>query len=289
MLEGIGESIGNALASVGESCLQSGIDGWEAIAKVTKAYCLQDPTSYAAAWGVVNGVYNTMLAVGASLMTLYFVIGWLRESIDIRNNFTMENMFRFFVRLAVTSGLLTTAYTLIRDVMILTATLAGTFSFNVTSGYSAEKIFEPLLEGLEGWELLGPGLLCMLGGLVGMAIMLFSGIMILISVLNRLFKVFLCIPFAPTALASFAGGAQLGQSGTAWIKTFLAYCLEIIVIMLSLTLAAAIFKDNANVLSSSKDGWSGVVLKILNLSLPMLTAYSCSKGGEGIIRKSLGL
>lgn len=286
--EKIGESIGGALVDAGSWLLQAGIDAWGALADVTKAYCLREPGSFSQAWYIVASLHNTMLAVGASLMTLYFVCGWLRESIDIRNNFSLENMFRFFVRLAIAAGLLVNSFSLIQSIIDISAALAGTFSFNVTSSYSADGLFEPLLEGLEGWEYLGPGLVCFLGGLVGMFVMACCGAMILITVINRFFKVFLCIPFAPPALASFAGGGQLWQSGTTWIKTFLAYCLEIVIIMLSLSLSFSLFQDNAQVLSG-KDGWSGMIISVLNLCLPMLAAYSCTKGAEVIIRKNLGL
>lgn len=283
------ESAGNGLIDAGEGMMGAGIDVWKACADVVLKYCTQDPTSMGTVWTNVCKLYDVFLGIGASMLSLYFVIGFLNESIDIRNNFTLENMFRFFIRFTLAASALTNGLALIQSFMRLSALLAAEIGITITKNYTANDIFKPIVEGAEGAELLGAGFLCLIGGLIGMIVIAVSGVIIILSVLTRFFKIFMCVPFAPPALASFAGGQGLSQTGIAWIKTFVGYCLEVVVIALALMLAFSFFTSGSKFFNIQKDGFSGVVLGILNICMPMTTAVACVKGAEGILRKTLGL
>lgn len=283
------EAAGNGLVSAGEGMMEAGIDVWKACADSVLRYCTQDPTGMGTVWTNVTRLYDVFLGIGASLVSLYFVIGFLNESIDIRNNFTLENTFRFFIRFALAASALTNALSLIQSFMRISALLAGEVGLTVTTNYSANDIFDPIVDGAEGAEMLGVGFLCLIGGLIGMMVIAVSGVLIILSVLTRFFKIFMCIPFAPPALASFAGGQGLSQSGISWIKAFAGYCLETVVIALALMLAFSFFASGNQFFNVERDGFSGVVLGILNICMPMITAVACVKGAEGILRKTLGL
>ena len=90
------EGMGRGLMNSGAWMLEGGYRMWQKCCGVTFDYVTISPMSQTNAWSIVTGsVYSISLAAAASLTVLFFVIGWLRESIDIRNNFQLENMFRF--------------------------------------------------------------------------------------------------------------------------------------------------------------------------------------------------
>lgn len=282
------DSMGQAMVDAGEACMDAGIQVWKASAEIVLKFCTQDPTSFSGVWGKVSNVYSIFMGIGATLLTLYFVIGWLKEAIDIKSHFSLENIILHYIRLILTSWLLLNGMNLIKTILRLSGLLAAEVGLNISTNYNAEELFSSIVGDLTGGALFGTGLLCLIGGFISMMVIIVSGVAIVLSVLTRFFKIFLCIPFAPMVLASFAGGHGLSQSGTAWIKTFLAYCLEVVVIALALTIAAGFFQNRSNLFSSA-DGWTGTVLGICNICLPMLTAVTCVKGAEGILRKTLGL
>jgi len=127
--DGVLEAFGNGLIDSGQWFMEIGIGVWKASANIVTSIISVSPISYAPdAWGIVTTVYQSFLGIGASLMSLYFVIGWCRESIDIKNSFTLENMFRFFLRLSITAGLLTSGLGLIREFLYLSSVVAGDIS-----------------------------------------------------------------------------------------------------------------------------------------------------------------
>ena len=141
-----------------------------------------------------------------------------------------------------------------------------------------------------GTEWLGTGIISMIAGLFGGIVILVCGVQLILAVLSRLFKMYLCIPFGPVALSSFAGGHTISQTGISWIRTLLAYALEAVVIAIAIRISFGLFADGA-VMSGSDtvSGALGAILTIVEYCLPMITACACVKGAEATIRRCLGL
>jgi hypothetical protein len=116
------------------------------------------------------------------------------------------------------------------------------------------------------------------------------GVSLVLSVLSRLFKLLLCVPFAPAAFAGFAGGHEFAQTGIAWLRTFIGYALEAVVIALAISISYGMFKD-ANIFSAGAKSGSivSLLLLICGYCMPMVTACACVKGAEMTVRRCLGL
>lgn len=293
-IDGLIQGLGEGMLSLGEWMLQAGYEAWKGCSAVTVEYLLQEPSSQASAWSLVTGnLYSMSLAIAASLSILYFVIGWLRESIDIRNNFTLENMFRFFIRYLLTASLLVHSLSLLTGITECTTAVVSSIG---AQGWTTEPegVFDALrtameadadLEGMD-WFALGFGGL--FGGLLGGLVILVCGVNLILSVLSRLFNLLLCIPFAPVAFAGFAGGHELSQSGIAWIRTYLSYALEAVVIVLAITLSFGLFAD-ASLFQETEVNLVTLLLKICEFCVPMVTACACVKGANLVVRRCLGL
>lgn len=289
-------SIGTSLLNCGNWWMQSGYSMWKQCSTLTLTYITRNPMDQTNAWGAVTGgIFTISMAVAASLSVLYFVLGWLRESIDIRHTFTLENMFRFFVRYAITASLIVNSLSVVTAVAQCATTVVSTISIN-TKDDKVENIFKDLEESLEddddadGGTYLAYGFCGMIGGMVGGVVIIVCGINIVLAVLSRLFKLLLCIPFAPVAFAGFAGGGEFSATGIAWIRTFIGYALEAVVIALALTISFGLFKDASLFSAGSKD--KGIVMMVLTICeycMPMITASACVKGAELTVRRCLGL
>ena len=290
------ESIGRSLLDVGEWFLKTGYTLWKNAGKLTLDYVKISPMSLSGAWGVVTGsVYQMSLAIAASLAVLFFVMGWLRESIDIRNNFSLENMFRFFIRYAITASLIVNSLSLVTGICECATAITQQISVNMDSA-EVESVFDTVREDLEadddadGGTWIGMGLAGMLGGFFGGAVIMVCGVSLVLSVLSRLFKLLLCIPFAPAAFAGFAGGHEFAQTGIAWLRTFIGYALEAVVIALAIAISYGMFSD-ANMFTNGVESGSivSLLLLICGYCMPMVTACACVKGAEMTVRRCLGL
>ena len=293
------ENLGRATMNVGNNGLMAGYHVWQKCCDITVNYLKTDPVSMGGnAWGIVTGsLFDVSMGIAASLSILFFVIGWLNESIDVRNNFSLENMFRFFVRYIITATLVVNSLALVRGTVDCATALVSIVSVSEDSmeGGDVENIFDTLKDQMEeddagGTEWLGTGIISMIAGLFGGIVILVCGVQLILAVLSRLFKMYLCIPFGPVALSSFAGGHMISQTGISWIRTFLAYALEAVVIAIAIRISFGLFADGGVMAGSSETtGAIGAILTIVEYCLPMITACACVKGAEATIRRCLGL
>ena len=290
------KSIGEALLSSGENWIKSGFAVWKGCSKVTMTFVSRNPMSQTNAWSVVTGtIFSISMAVAASLAVLYFVIGWLRESIDIRHTFTLENMFRFFIRYAVTASLIVNALSVVTAITQCAGAVVSTLNVNVDVN-DMDGLFDDIRDELEadkdtdGGTYLAFGFTGMIGGLFGGVVIMVCGISLVLSVLSRLFKLLLCVPFAPVAFAGFAGGGEFSQTGIAWIRSFIGYALEAVVIALAINISFGLFRDTSLFSMSGKSkGMIALILMICEYCMPMVTACTCVKGAEVTVRRCLGL
>lgn len=289
-LQGFGES----MFSVGENFLTAGYKFWKSCSNITLDYVKKNPMAQSHAWGTVTGsIYTMSLAIAGSLAVLFFVMGWLRESIDIRNNFSLENMMRFFIRLIITTSLIVNSLSIVTSIVTCSVAITSSVSVSIDNG-KMDGIFDDLRETMEeddtgglGW--IGMGIGGMIGGIIGGLVIIVCGIQLVLAVLSRLFKLLLCIPFAPPAFATFAGGAGLSRTGEAWIKTFLGYALEAVVISLAISISFGLFKDNTLFPKNKEADFVSLILYICQYCVPMITACACVKSADTVVSRCLGL
>lgn len=289
------EGIGKELMKVGDWIMQGGYSVWKSCSQITMSYATRNPMSQRNAWGVVTGsIYSLSLGIAASLAVLLFVIGWLRESVDIRNTFTVENMFRFFIRYALTASLIVNSLSLVTGIVQCATAVVSTMSVDVDSE-KIDGIFSDLQskmeeDGIEGVAWISLGFAGMMGGLIGGMVIIVCAISLVLSVLSRLFRLMLCIPFAPVAFAGFAGGNEFAQSGIAWLRTFVGYALEAVVIALAISISFGFFKDASLFSEWHRDAdMVSVILQICEYCMPMIATCTCVKGSEMAVRRCLGL
>ena len=57
-------------------------------------------------WAVIEGIEPVFVAVGSSLVELFFVIGFCSESIDVKDEMRFESILRMPIRLGLAEWLL---------------------------------------------------------------------------------------------------------------------------------------------------------------------------------------
>ena len=126
------QSVGNGMINTGGWMLKGGYGMWKSCGEMTMEYVKKSPMSETHAWAIVTGpIYSLSMGVAASLAVLFFVMGWLRESIDIRNNFTLENTFRFFVRFAITTSMIVNGLSLMNGILQCTTVVVRTIDLEM--------------------------------------------------------------------------------------------------------------------------------------------------------------
>lgn len=193
--------LGGIMFAQGRALLNCGFSIWKSCTQVALNFVQKNPEGQFGAWSVVSGsgVYGVFLAIAGSLTIFYFVAGWLKESIDIRSTFNLESMFKMFIRFAITISLVMNSLSLVRGINNASIALAHTIQITESDEkkQTVDQVFDSMEESLketgesEGSTWFSAGMIVLIGGLVGMFTILVSGVELAITVIKRLFKVYI--------------------------------------------------------------------------------------------------
>lgn len=183
------------------------------------------------AWSYVqNDLYPWAIGIGASLMNLFFLIGFCRAVSNFKENITLELCVESMIRLVVLNILLQMGFNLIR-----------TF-FRIASALSVQLMRMEHLAFYTSDADVGAHLFWWLFGLLYFLVACVTGIMIVLTVYGRYVKLYLLIVFFPLAMPSLAAGRGVDATAYAWVKSFLSNVFEIVVIALVLSISSMLIE-----------------------------------------------
>ena len=79
-------------------------------------------------WNVIAGIEPIFVAVGSSLVVLFFVIGFCSESIDIREEMRFEAILRMLIRLGLAEYMVANNVTIMKAAFTSIGSLVGLLS-----------------------------------------------------------------------------------------------------------------------------------------------------------------
>lgn len=220
-------------------------------------------------------MYPFFVGLGSSLMGVLFLVGFIRQAADLRQNLTFEIFILQALKLLLGEGLILNGLPLMREIFAL-------------AGFLSQNGGMVILPQLTTPEEMGIGtiLLYWIMGLFYCLAAIVGGFVILFTVYKRYINLFLLVIFCPLALAFLPGNTD---TAFAWVKAFLGAAFEIVVISWVLTLVS-IMLDNGAIVFSALNGTAGEPFAaVLEGMLMMLIASGCVKGAESLLRRSFHL
>ena len=89
----------------------------------------QSPVSFKGGgpWAVIEGIEPVFVAVGSSLVVLFFVIGFCSESIDVKDEMRFESIFRMLIRLGLAEWFVANNVTIMKAFFYFHRKSGGTY------------------------------------------------------------------------------------------------------------------------------------------------------------------
>lgn len=235
-----------------------------------------NPTSgtYKGAWSVVNNLYDTFSVIGYSLVVIFFLYGFLRDSVDIRHELQFESIIKLFIRFTITINVMNLFITYVPKFCGWAIDLLGATksSFKFNTG----KVADQLADEYGLW-------LFILGLLIWLVCLACSAIVIY-SCFGRFVNFYLLIPFGSIALSTLAGGGQLSQTGFSYIKSLLIYTFEIVAMGVVLAITGSFLAGSVLV-----DAKSGAIWLLLEVIVKMITITAALKGCDSTLKKAFNM
>lgn len=242
---------------------------------------VKNPTSgtYKDAWKGVTTAYTTLNAIAISLLCVFFLYGFCRDCCDLHTDVTMGKTIKMFIRLIITSNVMSLALSwmpkFINWAKELTSVILGETKY-MKFNFDGVKVYERVSSGDFG---------TMTAFLTSILFFLFTvvcGFVVVLTIVNRVLKIYMIAPFAGIALSTLAAGGQTSQVGYSYIRTFFGYVLS------ALLIAVVIVISNSFINTIAIDTENAVV-RLLEYCLKMAAIASSVKMTDSVMQKAFNL
>lgn len=241
-----------------------------------------------AIWNTIVTINGGLQAVGYGLLVLFFAISLFRSAASFRDfqrpEYAVKHLI-FFVaaKVAITYGmdLMTSIFEICAGII---ASAAGSVGGLTGASVTLPTEIAEAVADVGFWASIPLWLVTLLGSLF---ITVLAFIMIL-TVYGRFFKIYMYAALSPVAMASFAGEST-SSFGKAFLKSYIAVCMEGAVIVLACIIFSAFASSGTPVVdpdaSVVTQVWSYVGEAIFN----MLVLVGLVKSADRIAKEMFGL
>ena len=182
---------------------------------------------------ITQSLYPLFLAIGSTLLNVFFLIGYLRSVSNLRDGMTLEMFIELCIKVALGNLVIQSIIPIMEQIF----NLAGGISKLLIAGTD-----NPFVQSdMDG----GAIFFYAVFGIIYFAVCLVSSVTIFLTVYGRYLQLYLLVLSAPIALSTIPGGPGISQTAGAWFKTLLAKSFSIVLIALAIIIINFIVKNAA--------------------------------------------
>ena len=269
--------------------LQSALNTWNA--KLAEIWILltESPEAFkgGAIWDVIVKIHGALLAIGLSLLVLFFLWGMIRTCTSWQDVKRPEQAFKLFLRFIIARGLVMYGMDLMTGIFDIVQGIISSITRTVGIG-SADTTMIPqeIIDAVNNTGFLESIPLWAVTLLGSVFITILSFIMIL-TVYGRFFKIYMYTAISPIPLSAAAGESTQSTAFT-FLKSYAGVCLEGAIILLGCVIFSA-FVASPPAVNTSVSAVSMLWSYIGELVFNMLVLVGTIKMADRIVKEMMGL
>ncbi len=236
-------------------------------------------------WGMVESVEPVFVAVGSSLVVLFFVIGFCSESVDIREDMRFEVILRMFIRLALAEWLVIDNVTIMKAFFTSIGNLVGLLSEGNYTTLSIDSAQADTIKNLGFGESL---IMLVLAALLSI-IVIICGFFMIYTVYFRFLKIMVIVPAGSIAFSTLAGNRNVANTASTYAKYFLSVVFEAVTMALAVMLCNAFISAGLPSFTGNYSDWAKTLIYLCEMTFTIALTAGSVKGAQSLTSKALGL
>ncbi|MDL2237599.1 hypothetical protein LJC56_07210 [Christensenellaceae bacterium OttesenSCG-928-K19] len=221
-------------------------------------------------WGVVESINVGIQGIGYGLLILFFLMSFFKTTSNFKD-ISLQQAIGWIVRFILVKVLIDYGIQILNFAISISMGVndsildhSGAFEF----ASMPQEVLDAVsaMENAAWYERIGSFFqtipMYIVGGL-GMLVIWVCGIIMVVSVYLRFFKVYIYSALAPIPLSTF-GGPETSSTGKHFLKAYAAVCLEICVIALAIVIFNAMVSSNNLIFPSWGETSGGVNAEFWN-------------------------
>jgi hypothetical protein len=236
-------------------------------------------------WAVISGIEPIFVAVGSSLVVLFFVIGFCSESVDIREEMRFEVILRMLIRLGLAEWFVANNVSIMKAIFTSVGNLVGLLS----AGNTVElKIAEKQAEIIENLGF-GESLIMLIITALLSIMIIICGFFLIYTVYFRFLKLLIIVPLGSIAYSTMGGNRMVANTAVTYSKYFLSVVLEAVVMALAILVCNALVNSGLPSFTGDYADWAQTLIYLCEMTFTIALTVGTVKGAQGLISKALGL
>lgn len=239
-------------------------------------------------WSTIESINNSLISVAVQLAVIFFLVGFVEKTINIKEQVSVIEILMLFVRIAITEYFIVNSLNIISYLFTFTTSLAGMPTITnayINQGSLTVDIYD--MSSISNIVFLFPTILYLV-------IVTACGAVIVMQAMKRLFKVYLAVPYGVLAFSTVGSGSRhISETTPGYVKYMLSVLLEAFSLALALSIGMKLFIYGGGFVTFSSISVSNhllpATLKIVRniVNVVMLTVI-CHMS-EGLAAKALRL
>lgn len=256
----------------------------------------QDPAAWnREGWEFITNVNTIFLGIGGVLVVIFFLMGFCADSVDIKQDFRLENILRMFLKLSLAEFFVINSMTIVQKLFALSTGVIGKISgsgtsFRYTVPTEVTEILNlPLTNDISGLGGVFIMALLFIVTIIFMMVTAGCGMLMLFEAFQRFLKILMLVPYGTLANSTIAGNHMLSRSAESFWKYALGTILEAVTMYMAMVLSAVVTSSGVVNLTNGQTGGFYILGWILQSSFICMLTLGTVKGSGMITQKALGL
>lgn len=236
-------------------------------------------------WKVIETLEPVFVAVGSSLVVLFFVIGFCSESIDIREEMRFEVILRMLIRVGLSEWFVANNVTIMEAFFKAVGNLVGFLSAGSYKKLSIDSKQADVINDLGFGESL---IMLILAALLSI-IVIICGFFLVYTVYFRFLRILIIVPMGAIAFSTMGGNKTVNHTVTAYCKYFLSVTFEAVTMALAIIVCNAFVNAGLPSFTGGYADWAKALIYLCEMTFTVAMTVGSVKGAQSLTSKAFGL
>ena len=236
-------------------------------------------------WAAIEAINPIFVAVGSSLVVLFFVIGFCSQSVDIKEEMRFEVILRMLIRLALAEWFVANNVTIMKAFFTTIGNLVNALTAGTSTTLSINSTHADVIKNLGFGESL---IMLILAALLSVIIII-CGFFMIYNVYFRFLKLLVIVPMGSIAFSTMGGNSAVSHIAITYCKYFLSACFEAVTMALAIVVCNAFINAGLPSFTGDYADWAQTLIYLCEMTFTIALTVGSVKGAQSLTSKALGL
>ena len=240
-------------------------------------------------WNIITTINGVLGAIGTALLVLFFTIGVIKTCGSFAELKRPETAVKVFIRFAISKFLIDNCLKLMVNFVTIVQSIIAKITASSPIGTALEfSIPSTVQSKFEGIGILDGAIpiwaICFIAHIAFIVI----GIVLLLTVYGRFFRIYMYTAIAPIPLSTLAG-QPTENIAKSFLKSYAGVCMQGVVIVLACIIFTAYAASSPTAIDTTLEPIQMVWGYVISVVFNMLVLLGLVKGSDRIIHDMMGL